>query len=294
MTKVEEKGRLKYSKFDKMDTDVLEAILRADFDAQEAERMEVETVIYISNLLAERREPPKKDTGSAKAEFFEYYYPLAGDEKSIYDFEEEEDREKEKQVGEPERKQKTEAGIWLRSWRRFASAVAILVLVVFGSGATAYALGFNPFPVRAVWYDEQFWFERVPVTQELADKATEYSGGIACVPKWLPEGYKAGSLAAKASDKYVYIAADFHTEAEDGQKEIYVDYRIYADPKQMARHEKDSGEVTEYVCNGIPHYIMSNLDRAGIVWYNENIEGSIKGEFSVDEAKRIIESIYGE
>ena len=47
MSKVEEKGRPKYSKFDKMDTSVLEAILRADFDAPEAERLDVEVIMML-------------------------------------------------------------------------------------------------------------------------------------------------------------------------------------------------------------------------------------------------------
>ena len=75
---------------------------------------------------------------------------------------------------------------------------------------------------------------------------------------------------------------------------LYIDYRIYSDPNQMALYEKDSGEVTEYVSAGITHYIMSNLDGTTIVWYNGNIEGSIKGLISLDDAKKIINSIYGE
>ena len=43
MAKVEESGRSnsEYSRFDKYDTAVLEAILQADFDAPEAEQMEL-------------------------------------------------------------------------------------------------------------------------------------------------------------------------------------------------------------------------------------------------------------
>ena len=36
MSAVENNGRLDYSKFDNIDTDVLKAFLRADFDAPEA------------------------------------------------------------------------------------------------------------------------------------------------------------------------------------------------------------------------------------------------------------------
>ena len=76
--------------------------------------------------------------------------------------------------------------------------------------------------------------------------------------------------------------------------EVYIDYNIYLDLNQMALYEMDSDEVIEYVYGDITHYIMSNLDCTTIVWYNGNIEGSIIGLISLDEAKKIINSIYGE
>ena len=84
MFEVGDKGRLDYSKFDNVDTDILEALLRADFDAPEAERMEPEAALYILNLLAERQENEEAaeqfDVAAAKAEFDEKYYPLLEDE----------------------------------------------------------------------------------------------------------------------------------------------------------------------------------------------------------------------
>ena len=88
MAKVEESGRSnsEYSRFDKYDTAVLEAILQADFDAPEAEQMEMEQALYISNLIAERKGTKPKDVATAKAEFFEHYYPLVGEEDTLYEF----------------------------------------------------------------------------------------------------------------------------------------------------------------------------------------------------------------
>ena len=69
MVKVEETGRPNYNNFDSLDTAVLEAILQADFDAPEAEQMEMEQALYISNLIAERKGTKPKDVATAKAEF---------------------------------------------------------------------------------------------------------------------------------------------------------------------------------------------------------------------------------
>ena len=174
----------------------------------------------------------------------------------------------------------------------FASAAAVLVLFMFVGTVTAYALGYNPVQYIGRWNDEHFWFERVPITQELADKVSEYNNEIACVPKWLPDGYVAGDLRISEQDFYTTIRSEFYKDINSNQ--LYIDYRIYPSSDQISLYEKDSIEVIEYVYSGITHYIMSNLDSTTIVWYNGNMESSIVGNISLDEAKKIINSIYGE
>ena len=79
MSKVENKGRVDYSKFDNIDSDILEAYLRADLNAPEGERMEPEAISYIIDLLSERQKDDQIDweqkTAEALDEFLEDYYP---------------------------------------------------------------------------------------------------------------------------------------------------------------------------------------------------------------------------
>ena len=290
MAKVEETGRPNYNNFDSLDTAVLEAILQADFDAPEAEQMEAEKALYIANLLAERQKVELKDAKTLMNEFFEYYYPC--DE--LYGLDDESEPEIKTQNDNIQKKysDKKVISFFPKGLRRFASAVAVLVLFMFVGTVTAYALGYNPIRYIGRWTDEQFWLERVPITQELADKVAEYSNGNACVPKWLPDGYVAGNLRSSEQDFYTTIRSDFYEDINSNV--LYIDYRIYPYSDQMSLYEKDSKEVIEYVYGGINHYIMSNLDSITIVWYNSNIEGSIMGNISLDEAKKIINSIYEE
>ncbi len=290
MAKVEETGRPNYNNFDSLDTAVLEAILQADFDAPEAEQMEAEKALYIANLLAERQKVELKDAKTLMNEFFEYYYPC--DE--LYGLDDESELEIKTQNDNIQKKDsdKKVISFFPKGLRRFASAVAVLVLFMFVGTVTAYALGYNPIRYIGRWTDEQFWLERVPITQELADKVAEYSNGNACVPKWLPDGYVAGNLRSSEQDFYTTIRSDFYEDINSNV--LYIDYRIYPYSDQMSLYEKDSKEVIEYVYGGINHYIMSNLDSITIVWYNSNIEGSIMGNISLDEAKKIINSIYEE
>lgn len=291
MAKVEEKGRPNYNNFDSLDTAVLEAILQADFDAPEAEQMEAEKALYIANLLAERQKIELKDAKTLMNEFFEYYYPC--DE--LYGLDDESEPEIKTQNDNIQKKysDKKVISFFPKGLRRFASAVAVLVLFMFVGTVTAYALGYNPIRYIGRWTDEQFWFERDIPTKELIEEVAAYSDEP-LVPEWLPTDYLAGETNVSELDSYTRIHANFYREKTDYIDEIYMDYRFLSTNDKKPLYEKDTKEVEEYSVHNISHYIMTNLDNRVIVWRNGNIEGSIKGDFSLAEAKQIINSIYEE
>ncbi len=291
MAKVEEKGRPNYNNFDSLDTAVLEAILQADFDAPEAEQMEAEKALYIANLLAERQKIELKDAKTLMNEFFEYYYPC--DE--LYGLDDESELEIKTQNDNIQKKDsdKKVISFFPKGLRRFASAVAVLVLFMFVGTVTAYALGYNPIRYIGRWTDEQFWFERDISTKALIEEVAAYSDEP-LVPEWLPTDYLAGETNVSELDSYTRIHANFYREKTDYIDEIYIDYTFLPDKNNKPLYEKDTKEVEEYSVHNISHYIMTNLDNRVIVWRNGNIEGSIKGDFSLAEAKQIINSIYEE
>lgn len=291
MAKVEEKGRPNYNNFDSLDTAVLEAILQADFDAPEAEQMEAEEALYIANLLAERQKIELKDAKTLMNEFFEYYYPC--DE--LYDLDDDSEPDTETQNDNIQKKdsEKKVISFLQRSWRRFAGAVAVLVLFMIAGTVTAYALGYDPIRYIGRWTDEDFWFERDIPTKELIEVVAAYSDNE-LVPKWLPAGYVLEEKNVSEIDSYIVIEADFYRENTDYIEKIYIDYRFLSDKNNKPLYEKDTEEVEEYSVHNISHYIMANLDNRVIVWRNGNIEGSITGDFSLVEAKQIINSIYEE
>ena len=291
MVKVEETGRPNYNNFDSLDTAVLEAILQADFDAPEAEQMEAEKALYIANLLAERQKIELKDAKTLMNEFFEYYYPC--DE--LYGLDDESELEIKTQNDNIQKKDsdKKVISFFPKGLRRFASAVAVLVLFMFVGTVTAYALGYNPIRYIGRWTDEQFWLERDIPTKELIEVVAVYSDNK-LVPQWLPDGYVSEEPTVSGLDSYMRIEADFYSENTDNVNKIYIDYRFLSDDDNKPLYEKDIKEVREYTVHNISHYIMTNLDNRVIVWRNGNVEGSIKGDFSLAEAKQIINSIYGE
>lgn len=291
MAKVEESGRSnsEYSRFDKYDTAVLEAILQADFDAPEAEQMEMEQALYISNLIAERKGTKPKDVATAKAEFFEHYYPLVGEEDTLYEFDD--DKIRNNAVKDSE----ANVSVWLKNWRRFASAAAVFVLLMFSGTVTAYALGFDPIAAIGRWNEEHFWFDDTSVTSELSDKLAEYGYPENTVPQWLPDGYTLESINVdKYEDSFKYIGAEFVKQTDDEIDTLLVSYTIYLGDNKKALYEKDDNNVITYAINDRVYYVMTNLDNRVIAWQNGNFEGAIMGNFTIEEAEKIIKSIDGE
>lgn len=291
MVKVEETGRPNYNNFDSLDTAVLEAILQADFDAPEAEQMEAEKALYIANLLAERQKIELKDAKTLMNEFFEYYYPC--DE--LYGLDDESEPEIKTQNDNIQKKysDKKVISFFPKGLRRFAGAAAVLVLFMIAGTVTAYALGYDPIRYIGRWTDEDFWLERDIPTKALIEEVTVYSDNE-LVPKWLPADYVAEETNVSELDSYTRIHANFYREKTDYIDEIYIDYTFLPDKNNKPLYEKDTKEVEEYSVHNISHYIMTNLDNRVIVWRNGDIECSIKGDFSLVEAKQIINSIYEE
>ena len=282
-------AKVEYSRFDKYDTAVLEAILQADFDAPEAEQMEMEQALYISNLIAERKGTKPKDVATAKAEFFEHYYPLVGEEDTLYEFDDDVLRNNAVKNSE------ANVSVWLKNWRRFASAAAVFVLLMFSGTVTAYALGFNPIAAIGRWNEEHFWFDDTSVTSELSDKLAEYGYPENTVPQWLPDGYTLESINVdKYEDSFKYIGAEFVKQTDDEIDTLLISYTIYLGDNKKALYEKDDNNVITYAINDRVYYVMTNLDNRVIAWQNGNFEGAIMGKFTIEEAEKIIKSIDGE
>ena len=59
-------------------------------------------------------------------------------------------------------------------------------------------------------------------------------------------------------------------------------------------YQKDTLLLEEYVVNGITHYITENNSNLSAMWANENVEGYIQGDLTLEEMRQMIDSIYKE
>ena len=141
-----------YSCYDKMSTEELEEILHLDFLASEDGESDLDAILYISDLLAQRTQ--LSNTEAAWEQFQTEYRPYA-DGQSLYEFDcDRETSEKEpiSTVPTPCRRRRV---VYLR---RVGVLVAALIACMLGGVVMAQAMGLNLFHVLAQWTDETFQF----------------------------------------------------------------------------------------------------------------------------------------
>ena len=288
MSSVEKKGRLDYSNFDNIDTDVLRAFLRADFDAPEAEQMDIDTIMYITDLLQERERAkniePDIDIAAARAKFEKEYLPLLDSPELLLDFE-----DVENETTSPKEEQSKIIHVWRSIWHKFASAAAIVVLLLFSGTVTAYAFGYNPIAAVARWTDSQFWFEteNTSATNELLVTLKDYGIEEKLAPTWLPAGYKMGNIKIADSDYQIIFNANYIRYAGNESEEISINI-VKKQYVSNVIYEIDEQGAFSYNINSIDYYIMDNLGKRRIVWQNGQFECYISGDFTEKDRKSVV------
>lgn len=109
------------------------------------------------------------------------------------------------------------------------------------------------------------------------------------LPTWYPEGTRIEQVETYEVSGSKDICAVFERQGEAFSLTITVYETI---PEQMGGYEKNDETPKQYFANGIPHYIMGNMDWHSAAWVNENAECFIQGNLTVEELTQMIDSIY--
>lgn len=283
MSEDQNRGIEAYSRYDTMETEELEEILRLDSEAPEGQEADGEEILYILGVLAQRKKY-KERTGKTAQEAYESfkqnYLPEVEEELGI--------------VTEPE-KQNRRPLRWLRG---LAAAAAVLVFVFLGS-ITADALGFDIWKAVGSWAKETFHFESgeqsrtgepdtnidLPYSSlEEAIYSLEKTTGL--VPTWIPDGYELYELDVVENPlQKNYIAV---YQNSDINLKIVVKSYLGSYPEQI---EQSDGFIEVYGADGIEYYFFANYDQIQAVWVKDSYECYITGKLTIEELKLMIDSI---
>ena len=284
MPKNENRQDSAFAKYDAMNTEELQQILREDASKNEGEGSDMETILYVMEVLAKRRKEQNEGVDPAEAlESFKSKYYKPNDNSFI---------------SEPvtaNRKKRIHFG-----WSRGLVAAVMVLVIVLGGSLTANAMGFDLFEVIAKWTQETFHFGYTGQTDSTIDPNSNYTNpcqslqaainrfeyDVDVVPRWLPDSYSEAGVKIDETPVQRRFTALYQSN-EDTIRIRIVDYLSGA-PTQI---EQSDSLVEVYSHSGIEYYIFDNLGQLRATWIVENLECFIMGPLTVSEIKEIINSI---
>ena len=279
-----------FSEYNHMSTDDLEAILRADFELPDDGESDMEKILYIMEVIAQRRagQPTGRYANADEAwdSFVENYCP------------------------EPERGALRGSGAvrpgkprrGKRFLTRVAAIAAVIVLVAAAGTATASAFGFNFWAWLTGWSREVFSVQDPEITYsnkrlevpeqlaELQEAMEEYGFPDQLLPTKLPDGYEATELKCEATPFHIRLLGTLKNSKDNF---ILLDYCMHLDDETAVKVQKDDDEPEAYDYGDTTHYIMTNYETYYASWTVDHVVCVISGFASRDDLIQTINSIYG-
>lgn len=285
MPNIQDRNDNRFSRFDAMSTEELQAFLRKDASKPVGEESDTKEILYVMEVLARRRKEQQegKDPAKALASFKNKYY-TENETPSISE-------------RAPVAHKRSNGGRWKRG---LVAAVAAICILVIGNSITVSALGFDLFAIIAKWTQETFHFGYAGQPDEtnapspnfthpcasLQDALMENKVTLAIVPTWIPDGYIESDVKIQDTPKQRI----FHSKYQNGDETIVIRIAEYLNSSPMQIEQSES-LIEIYSSNGIQYYIFDNHDMLKAVWIRENFECYISGPVSISTMKEIIDSI---
>jgi len=268
------------SKYDAMTTEELGEILRLDAEAPEEQESDTEDILYIMEVLTERKRK-NGHTGKTALEAYEsfkqYYLP---------------ETDKLEDSPKTDEKQKTKKK-HLRWLRTLSATAAVLAIVILGT-MTAKAFGVDIWEAVVKWTQETFHFgewgssntgNNLPYTS-LQEALGEGNVPTSLVPTWFPDGYELIDITVERSP----IQKTYLAKYTQGERSLIITVKDYLDsfPSYV---EQSEGLIEEYEVSGVIYYLFSNYDNVKAVWIVDSCECYISGNVTIEELKLMIDSI---
>lgn len=304
-------GSVDYSKYDRMSTEALAELLRLDMQAPEEESLDIEAIMYITEVIANREKDassgsyPVPDVDAAWEEFQTKYRPCQTDGRSLYDFD---DKIADKPCLVPAPPSKSKRRMGLRWFGRIAAVAAALLVALT---ATAYAMGYDLWGAIARWGKDTFTFisESAPTETEntsisvptnsikydsLQDALDAYGITTPLAPTEIPEEFVLDEVVVVETSMNNTVSFQALYNSSDKYLSIYINMFNDAGNINHSTWEKDDSYTGKFEISGIMHYLLQNDENPLIVWQSGPFECHVWGSLSTDDLVNIVESVYKE
>ena len=270
-----------FSYYDSMTTEELREILHKHAHDELETEPDTDELYYIMEVLARRREEENpqafRSNEEALADFRKNYMPQATQEGRT------------KVIRFPN-----------RGLRTVVAVLTIVLVLVVGTSVTAEAFQIDIWGKLAKWTKEIFQFtdmrdgtmatnpekENNLELKSLQDALVQYTRTEKLVPAWMPEGYKSQDLKIMNSPRALNISATYE---KNGEKLIIKIRQTIG--VQAPQVEKNDDLLEVYVVDGVEYYIFSNTETLQAAWSIGEFECGISGKITLEEMKKMIDSI---
>jgi hypothetical protein len=299
----------KYAYLNRLSTQQLEELLRADIESPESGDKGV--IFHILEVIESREEehPTGRlpDEDKAWEEFQEYYNIPEGEGLSLYPIED--DEEEDCTTGQTQRSNI----VRLFPMLKLAGIVMTVVIGAFGLMVGAQAAGIDVFGAIGRWTNETFRFaiSSTGVTQDgtgVGSPSAQKDNGyytslqtalnncgitVDLAPTKYPDGFEMSEPKILSTDFGDKILCGF-SAGEDKFFSIQIWRYTLASDLNSHNFEKDGATVEDYTTGEKTFYIMSNMDTTTATWSDGNsLVLSITGNISDVNIKIMIDSIGG-
>ena len=298
------KNNEKYAYLNRLSTEQLEELLRADMEASKPGNDEA--VFHILEVIAQRenQQPTGRipDVEEAWKEFQREYDLPEGEGMSLYPCV----PEGEENSAPPVRRRRSAVTHQPRLHRRVKQSLAALTAVValVCGMAAAQAAGLDVLGMLGQWTDEIFHFTSGPESGESAAPMNENTRllreALASVgidedlaPTWFPEGFTAEEPAIETSNFNIVIYFSL-TDGTDNFINIAIRQYQSAEDLESADYEIKTDSVQQYSNEKQTFYLFSNGNAVAATWANGLLMEQITGNIDEAEIKHIIDSIGGD
>lgn len=273
------RGNLDRGKYDAMETEELEQILRLDAESPEDAESDTETLLYVMEVLAERRKQAnvtRKTAQEAWESFQQNYHPAANTA--------------------PKSRKNRPAASWLRRILATAAVVALFICIPLTAKALNWEAVWN---LVARWAKDTFSFvssEETQITEPSKEDDLGYSSlqdmlkrnnrDYSMVPTWVPEGFVLEDTEISFTPLQEIYSALYACD----EKQFSI--RVHKHPSEDYQKVEINEEIIEiFTHSNQNYYIFSNNKQYRVVWTHGQYECLISGNLTIDEIKLMINSI---
>lgn len=297
----------KYALLNRLSTEQLEELLRADIESSESGDEDV--IFHILEVIEKREEEHPSgrlpDEERAWADFQQYYNIPEGDGLSLYPYKLADNEGGQAVLSKPTPSAKP---IRPHHWLKQGFVAAAVVVALLGGMVAAQAAGIDVFGAIARWTDETFHF--IPAPSGGANSGTEtimnsgdddyydlfttalLSCGITeeLSPMHYPAGFEASEPKVVGNKLCDIVNLAFHGDRERFFSVSVMRYRSASGIGSLT-FEKDGATPEQYTSGTKTFYIFSNEDTITAAWSEGLLVETIAGNLTLDEIKDLINSI---